>query len=522
MTASRRIGTQAAILVLCAVVAACSPVATGPASPSTTSQAGCDLDLSAADADGGFLASDIPAPSTGVVIEAALAIGGDGVTLAGRPIAWTGRLTGSVATYATAKGGQIATEADRGIDGAASCDGLIRVVLPGPIGGGWVKDMVSVTATIGGADITPTDALGCTALDHGAGTVGIECSTVAVRSGDRVEAGTLWLRLRTSAEPPTIAATLPAWATAMASAGPIPVEPTPSTTAPVSGSVTVGSAAPAATDPTTYVRIRPVDGTRRFEAWLAFGPPDQAGSRALSVELDGFTPSAAYSSARVELLEFSASGSGGSMIETLGSRDCSVTVSDGGRAGSLSCRLGPIKPGGAAVTQVEATWRTSDVQDLSGRALRVEWVLGDRFVSTGSTIVWRDASLTEVPGLFVLPDIRIAGDGIDAEILRIVVHGYTGDGTYRGDGVEPSLQNVRVRSPRVASSGVTLAVARVQTAVSTDPDNDTWSAIFGPCTATISDGGMTGSIACAADPEHRSLPAAGSTTLVASWGPAAT
>ena len=522
MTADRRTGTRAAIIILCAVVAACTPVASGPASPSTPSQAGCGLDLSAADADGGFLGGEIPVPSKGVVIEAALAIGGDGVTLTGRPIAWTGRLTGSVATYATIKGGRVAIEADRGVDAAASCDGLVRVVLPGPIGGGWGKDIVPVSATIGGAEITPTDALGCTALDQGAGTVGIECSTVAVRSGERIEAGTLWLRLRTSDEPPTTAAALPTWATAMASAGPIPVEPTPATTAPVSGSVTVGAAAAAATDATTYVRIRPVDGTRRYEAWLAFGPPGEAGSRALSVELDGFTPPADYSSARVRLLEFSHGPAGDSMIETRGSRDCRVTVSDGGRAGSLSCQLGPIKAGGGEVTQVEATWRTSDVLDLSRSGPR--GALGSSAtgsVSTGSTTIWRDASLAEVPGLFVLPDIRIAGEGSDAEILRIVIHGYSGDGTYRGDGVEPSLQNVRVRSPRVASSGVTLAVAHVRTAASTDPDNESWYAIFGPCTATISDGGTTGSIACEADPEHRSLPGAGSTTLVASWSPAA-
>jgi hypothetical protein len=142
------------------------------------------------------------------------------------------------------------------------------------------------------------------------------------------------------------------------------------------------------------------------------------------------------------------------------------------------------------------------------------------YVSSGTAVTWPDPLREEIDGLYVVPDIRTGGDPMQPEILRIVIRGYAGDGIYTGDGVEASLHNVPARSPRIASSGSILAAAHIETAVSTDPDGDAWTAIFGPCTATISDGGTRGSITCAPDPKRRVLPGAGSTTLDASWSPA--
>ncbi len=283
--------------------------------------------------------------------------------------------------------------------------------------------------------------------------------------------------------------------------------------------MTLGSAGPAAVDAAGYVRVRPVDGSIRYEAWLAFGAGG-SGGRVLTVDLGDFTPQGTFASSRVQVLSPSTGPMGANLTPILRSDDCKVTLTDAGRGGSLSCVVREPKEGGNP-THVEATWRAEGpAYAPRGNRVAVTWAFGDHFVSHGTAIGWWDPDREPTPGIYVVPDVRIAGDPLDAETLRIIIRSYTGDGAYSGEDVDPALQNVHGDSPRIASRGITLAAFHDQMAVSTDTTSELWTPIFGPCTATVSNSGTAGSIACAADPQHRNLPTAGSTTLVASWSPA--
>lgn len=203
----------------------------------------------------------------------------------------------------------------------------------------------------------------------------------------------------------------------------------------------------------------------RYELRVHFGPMDSAGGPVLSVDLDQFTAAGRFEATQIRLWELeppSRGSGGGGLVPTLASRDCSVMLEAGGARGSLSCRLDPGDEEHGLrrdATHVEASWQATAVTMAAGSPVQVTWALGDRYVSSGTAIGWPDLTLEPNPGLYFVPDVRLRGEPFAPEYLRILIRGYSGDGKYSGDSVDPSIQDAHGDSPNIVSSAIHLAAA---------------------------------------------------------------
>jgi hypothetical protein len=188
------------------------------------------------------------------------------------------------------------------------------------------------------------------------------------------------------------------------------------------------------------------------------------------------------------------------------SAGCQIEIGEGGLTGSTTCVLdrevdGSVLPDSRTV---RVAWATESVQDLIGESLLVTWRLGGGLRSEGQAIVAVDESSTPDPGLLILPEVPLEATTPTA-VLRLRILGYTGDGTYTGSAVDPAI-DVTLDSPLIVNGPPP------------DLGSEPWGAILGPCRATVSEEGRSGSMSCPGDPTFPAdNPRAGSVTLFATW-----
>jgi hypothetical protein len=514
ITRDRGAAVAAALLVL---VSACggSAVKSTPvpkATPAGGAATSCGLVPTAADLDAGFLATAVDAPASGTVVEALLAVGGEGPSMTGRTIAFAGRFSGG-SPGISASAGRLLVRADVPGAGGDPCLGTVQAMLPAEAAaGGPLKGEALVSATLGGLEVGGGLLVPCTALSIEGGGTAVECPVIGVRGGMEAGQGTLWLRMRWAGSPAALD-TLPDWATALLGPSPsVPASGMPSG-GPLTGHVSIDNPALEASVADLGfgdVRIEPWAGDVRYAATLPLrlppGPSGAERSGSLTLEVHGYSGPGAYDTAWARLQSDG--------TETLALVDCSATVAPGELGGELRCGVdttgGGAMGGPVTVTgHLAATW-TAPVRHDVGDAVEVTWRLSGSYVSEGRAVARWEKSSSHPAGLLWVPDVRLGPDDLEPELLRIVVRGFTGDGRYTGDAVEPSIQNARPDSPRVRGQDPAWATSK----------EGAWTPLFGPCVATIRDGGASGDVTCPADTSLRDMPGAGPTALSASWRPA--
>ena len=117
------------------------------------------------------------------------------------------------------------------------------------------------------------------------------------------------------------------------------------------------------------------------------------------------------------------------------------------------------------------------------------------------------------------PSIRrvaevLVGHAGTTDLLRIDIHGFTGDGTYTGEAVSASLQDVLGDSPNLRINAPPASFGWVP------PDQrEPWTGNHGECTATVADDGRSGSLRCPHYPGDGGAIPDWSWTLLVTWEP---
>lgn len=450
------------------------------------------MTLSAAELQGGFLGGPVAEPDAPVVVEAVLAVGGGGPQLAGRDIAYAGTLRSADAAVLGRDLDAVAVRAaDSEVGSPASCAGSIAIVLPRVPG----KVSAGVIAELGGLNVEPAGS-GCTALPATGGTA-VECPLVSIGRGESRTLGSLWVRFTLRGTPQPLD-TLPGWAKdAYALAAPDAAPNQAGQT--VTGAVaTMGGSFVPVQPETATVELRSDLGEFAYVATLPFGDDGSTLMVAVAHPADGTGVGGVITIDLAEKLE----DGGVRFVPYTGS--CPVDFADGGRTGSLSCRI-PAVDNAASILAVEATWRADTVIDLRGRLVRVTWRLGNSLQSEGAaTVPWAVVPDRD-PGLLLLPEVGIGG-GVPPAILRLRIVGFHGDGQYSGDAVDPAIDMLGNSSLLVNPTP--------------GDEAEPWTPLFGPCTAVVSQEGAGGTMTCSGDPSIPAGPYGGPTTLIATWAPA--
>ena len=493
------------------MTSACSPNSSSTGEPGSAERpAACGLDLSAQDLEGGFLGGTPTGAADVGIVEVAL-VAGEGVMLSGRPLLFAGRFHG-VSTMVAEGGSVMAFEAQVPSVDDAACTGSVRVALGADIGK-IRKGAAYAEATLGEIVVQPS-GIDCTAIAGEAANVAVECPQVSIRIGDLASTGTLWLRYAASGSP-RVVASLPDWVRGYAASA--AVDTTQDPRAAVAGEVRVdGSALPVVATDSEFegVTIKPAGNELEYETIVAFGSVDRM--RRLHVSVPDYLGPGEYREgtfvAVVETVPLDSVPLGASPTREIIHRgqDCRVEISGDERHGSVECALTAVEPD-AGIIELSASWDVEAVRRMVGDSVTVRWALGDAYRSEGhATVLWVVNTGLD-PGILAVPDVLVGHAG-QSDTLRIVIRGFTGDGAYVGDAVDPSLQDVFGDSPnlRLNAQGYEGDPSEAQP----------WTPIFGACRAIVTDGGRAGSITCPGDASFVDDRTGGPTSLFASWEPA--
>jgi hypothetical protein len=497
------------VLLVAAAGAACS---TAPPSASTvvSDASACGPTLNAADLDGGFLSTELQAPETGTVVDAVLATGEGGPQLTGRTILFAGTFRGALPTT-LAGGSLVALEAGGPALDRPECAGSVRVALPAEIAAGagkgeaWVEAQLGPIA-VGGASI------GCTALAHGPGSSAVECPSLGIRIGNDASTGTLWLRFRSAAEPEVVAA-LPAWVNLLTgAAGP---GETAEPAAQISGTVTVdGVDHPIVAGGSEFegVVVEPRSGGGIvYRARSTFEVEDEW--RFLDVSIRGYEgPGTASSGTLVSVTFEVPTGGGFTRTSTYSATACVVEVGPEELTGSTSCALTAEEPD-TGTMEIAATWTVTAVRRSVGPSVHLQWAIGGAYVSEGQATVVRAVNTGLDPSILRVAEVLVGHAGT-SDLLRLDIRGFTGDGSYSGEAVEPSIQDAFGDSPNLRMNFAGASGEPIPA-----EERQPWSPVFGQCTATVADGGGSGTIRCPGVPGFEDTRYGGSTTLFVTWGP---
>ncbi len=502
------IRVRIASTALALVAGACSSTAPGTAvAPSPAPE--CAPPLSAEDLDGGFLSGVGVAPTSGTIIEAVLATGGGEPRMTGRTILFDGAFSGPLPV--TVKGGaMIAVEAATPIVDAEACAGSVRIGAASDLLGGNSKGEAFAGAQLGRITVGG-GSMFCTALSAGLETFAVECPSIGIRIGDQASTGILWLRFRTAGEP-TIAASMPSWIDDLT--GLVPATETAAPGPPTSGTVSLDGE-PFDIQPVgdlDAVVIEPqIGGTKiGYRAGFTFLEGDAYSSLTIGIpDYDGpgmHATGVLVSYSRTVLVEGVLTTSA-----TFSGADCGVEISDDERQGSTSCTLTAEAPASGTVA-VTAEWSVPTVRRSVGSSVRVQWAIGWAYVSSGQATVLASVNTMLDPSILRAAEVLVGRPGT-FDLLRIDIRGFTGDGTYTGESVDPSLQDVvndslNLRMNLDPNDGIPA------------PNGEPWTPLFGACTATVGDDGRSGSIRCPGVAGYQDEPTGGSTTLLATWAPA--
>jgi hypothetical protein len=492
----------------------------------------CGLAVEADDREGAFLAGGVPRPTSGVTVEALVAIGEGGPALTGRRLLFAGRLAGEPADVVLGPS-HVFVRAAAASDGA--CGGDLVIVLPGDAGAGLFKGEALARGTLAGIAVGGGEVTGCTAVVGHDESIGVECSMTGIKAAEQSGVGSLWVRLRWAGEP-VRAAAAPGWAQPLL-AGLNPGEdgevPGPGGAASLALAVdapALGLSFSATGDEGAQIRLEPADGGITWSANLPFAiegggetgsvpPGGEAVSPAPGLPARGLlvvtVPDYRVPGAQGQALVYLGLGD---VRESLQGADCRVVIDADETGGTLTCALRePYDEGAVPTGQLQATWASDALERNVGEAVLVTWRLGGSYLSEGQATVYQPITSPLAPGMFAVPDVRTGGSPSEAELLRIRIFAFTGDGVYRGEAVDVSLQGVPRTSPRLIGAGRLPMPATPDEAVRA---RELWTPVFGECRATITDDGRSGDVVCAPDPQGRDLPYGGSTTLTASWRPA--
>ena len=500
-----------AVLILALAAGACSSTPAGTAVPPSPSPApDCASPLSPSDLAGGFLSGEAAAPTSGTIIEAVLAAGEDGPLMTGRRILFDGAFNGPPPVMA--KGGaMIALEAATPRVDAATCAGSVHIAASADLLGGNSKGEAFAEAELGGITVGGGSPF-CTALSAGPGTFAVECPSIGIRIGSQASVGTLWLRFRSAGEPST-AATMPSWFEGLT--GPVPPIGTAVPSPPPVGTVRVDDKPfelQSFGDLDGVVIEPQADGTKvGYRAMFTFTEGDLGSELTVGIP-DYAGPGVHTTGAFVGYTRTVPLDGGLTRTAAFNGRTCRVEISDDELQGSASCTLTAEAPDKGTV-DVKAEWIVASVRRSVGAAVRVHWTLGGAYVSEGQATVLASVNTPLDPSILRVAEVLVGHPGT-SDLLRIDIRGFTGDGTYTGESVDPSIQNVFSDSPNL----------RINVATPSGPtkgpdEREMWSPALGTCTATVRDGGASGEIRCPGYPIEDS-PTGGSVMLFATWEPA--
>jgi hypothetical protein len=504
----RRLGTAAALVLVAAVTASCAT-----ATPSTSTDVfdarACGPTLSAADLDGGFLAEALQPPETGSIVDAVLATGEGGPQLTGRTILFAGSFRGA-APLRMEDGIMVALEAGTAVLERAECAGSVRVALPAEIAAGagkgeaWAEAQLGPIA-VGGASI------GCTALAHGPGSTAVECPSLGIRMGSEASTGTLWLRFRTAGEQELVAV-LPDWVDRVTgSAGPVGTAQPGNA---ITGTVTVdGVEHPivASGSELEGVVIEPRVSGIAYQAHLTFAVGDEW--HFLDVSIPAYAGPGTVSTGTSVNVSFAVpTGGGRTTTRSYAAPDCAVVVGPDELTGSTSCTLiGELPDSGSM--DISADWTVSAVRRSVGPAVHVQWSIGGAYVSEGQATVLRAINTGLDPSILRIAEVLVGHAGT-SDLLRLDIRGFTGDGSYSGDAVDPSIQDAFGDSPNLRMNFAGASGEPIPA-----EEHEPWTPVFGQCTATVTDGGASGSIRCPGMAGFEDTRYGGSTTLFVTWQP---
>ncbi len=502
-----RLGLLGLILVIASAACSSTPAAT-PTGPSGTPE--CGIPLTAKDMEGGFLAGEVSAPASGTIVEAALATGAGGPQLTGRTILFVGAFRGAL-PVTVAGGAMFAVEAATPLVDAEGCSGSVRIAAFADVLDGGNKGDAFAEADLGGITVGGASS-SCTALPATPGSIAVECPSIGIRIGSQASTGTLWLRFRAVGQPTTVAA-MPAWVDQLTGAA-TPTE----TTGPglsMGGTISLDGEAfailPLEAD-LNGVFIEPQDGGTKvgYRGTFSFELGDYYSQLSIGIaDYDG--PGVHAMSTFVQLSKVVSVDGGLPQTIVFRGADCRVEVADGELRGSTSCTLTAEDPDAGAV-EVVADWTVASATRSVGPSVLVHWTLGGAYVSEGQATVLTSANTPLDPSIRRVLEVRVGHPGT-FDLLRLDIFGFTGEGTYLGDAVHASIQDVINDSPNLRmnadpSDGIPA------------PNGEPWGPVFGECTATVADDGHSGSIRCTGVAGFEDTPSGGSTTLFATWAPA--